>query len=357
MKKVYKKKDKEYQEWYKNFIERFNKVLGPYLPSNFDSAKVFRKKIKKIKVKTKKNDKDYFPKSRYDPWTRAIEINYDIHSNSHVKIHETMHGMSTVEKRRRIFLDIHKLIFRKYNDFMLEEGLTEYLTKLFEGNSRFVNVFDSPYTNEAILSSLLFKIIDPKIIMAFYFKNDKRFIDEINKVFPGGYYELLKIYRDCTFPQNLQFSEPSYSKKDNMINTNVMFETFKKVKMLPPDSLENFKKNVDLIIYFYKGDFYSIAHKIFENEAKLKRSAGEEIAISQRRLDCDKDRLKKNFRNFINTVLRPEWEKLGNNDEHLFEEILTQAIKGRLAPNTFDLISEQGILNLTEQEEQTSKSN
>lgn len=350
MKEVYRKRNKEYIEWRSSFVEQFSKTFFGILP-NFNAEKKFDKNIKKIKVAKKGN---YKPSSYI---SKTLIINADISKNKHTIIHESMHAMSMVDKRRNFFATFQALLFRKHNDYMLEEGLTEYLCYCFEQREHAVNAILSVYGTQARLTSLLFKIFDSKVILDYYFNNNKAFINELNKHFPGGYFELIKMYREHKFSDNF-FTETFCDKKSNNGEikrefSNAMFETFKKQKTGPNNSIEDFKKNASLIFYFFREGLYAIKYEIERMEVFKKNATEEEKLNSQNTISFKYQNIKRQLSQFKNQVLKPEWIQLGINDDKLFDDIVTELLKKEFDATTIENMEIHDILAKSFEEEKT----
>lgn len=237
----------------------------------------------------------------------------------HIFLHESLHAISAQHIRRSIPQTIKKIIIPSKSDFEVEEGMTEYYTTCMEKNQNILLVNSlSKYRERAIAIDLLTQITDPKEMMQFYLKNDQKYIKTINKKIPRGYSKLKKIlYEMEAIGMNSGFD------KRNFQILSPVREMLTKTLLKPTDSLETFKKNVEILLTIYSQEINATSYLMYKNNQFLKKEKNEEERkILTESINRDKEKF-----NVIKDILKIEWNKLSISDETLFNEIVMTKIK------------------------------
>lgn len=308
-KQTYKKNSPKYKEFCHLFCTKFAETLGEISNMTYnDVQQLFEKKIKKICIGGSQ--------SYYDPATKVVNLSYNI---DHCFIHEALHGISAMNKRRNIFRTGFGL---NTSDFNFEEGMTDFYTCcMLKKENKITSTYTpiAAYQIYATAISLLNKLSDPKQMINFYLNNDKTFIKHLNTLDHNAYSKTKKILN--SIPR--QISYRGFDKR-NLEALDYFYRLIKAKKLTPVSTIDDFKNNVDALLEIYEQELIILSEEIYINNGKLKNIDNPDVRT--RFANDFIKRLGNQFFDVFKNIVHDQWTPLNIDNEALFSQIIMDKI-------------------------------
>jgi len=246
--------------------------------------------------------------------------------------HELFHALSAkaTAKRETIFkiIAIVYLGQKQLSTRELEEGITEYLTGCITDEA-YKNVGFAYQTEKNVVDKLA-KIYGNRVILDYYLGFNNNLIELINRDSPKKFKRLNQMLQKAAttgdIPNN--FEGIKYpGKRNEMLEDSLIFELFSKEKLKTVNTVDDFVHNLHELFNFYESDLYRLCYSINEEESAIQQLT--ENGDKDNLLMLHQSNLNKKLQEFqkFDTIIRLEWQKLGIDDETLYNNLLLDEIE------------------------------
>jgi len=323
---TYNQNTKEYNDMINSFLDKFIKTFPNYQKKE-ELKTILMKNLKKIK-KLKKGMSIKMPilgyvNGLYHRWFKTMI--YTENEEETIE-HELFHALSSKATSKRISLSkIIAIIYlgqKQLDERNFEEGMTEYLTgcitsKEYQNASLNLEV-------EKNLVNKLAKIYGDELILDYYLGYNKKLIELINRDNPNNFKMINMILNNIEDTVFDEFSGIKYQdKKGTEQESSLIYELFSKEKLIPIQTIDDFKHNLHELFNFYEVDLYRLCYNINDLENRIENNKDQNMqGFLQNELNCHLEKFKK-----FNSIIRKEWNKLAINNETKYNELLLLEIE------------------------------
>lgn len=318
----YKRNYKEYDEILNSFLDEFEETFGKIYERNelYDELRKNIKVIKKLrgnKPSIKIPFKGY-ARGCYNPISKKLLI---VDEKDKTTNHEIFHALARdIWLKRRKFFDS---FFKTKDDEGLEEGITEHLATEMSDD---IVVRNCPleYKLETSTFKYLSRIYGNKMILDYYLGKNNGLIEKINRHNKNNFDNIKYVLRRmhfnfrgeklCNFKNN-PFENIYYDDNGNKKEFKILFDLFCKEKLIKVNTIDDFVHNDKEIFNYYKSDIIESCYRFKEWTTK-----------DEKHEKYLKDKFNDEFEK-LDMVLRREWNKLGTDDEVLYNRLIIEQIE------------------------------
>ena len=287
---TYNQNTKEYNDMINSFLDKFIKTFPNYQKKE-ELKTILMKNLKKIK-KLKKGMSIKMPilgyvNGLYHRWFKTMI--YTENEQETIE-HELFHALSAKATSKRTSLSkIIAIIYlgqKQLDERNFEEGMTEYLTgcitsEIYKNASNTLEV-------EKNLINKLSKIYGDKLILDYYLGHNKKLIELINRDNPNNFKMINMILNNIEDTVFDEFSGIKYQdKKGTEQESSLIYELFSKEKLIPIQTIDDFKHNLHELFNFYEVDLYRLCYNINDLENRIENNKDQNMqGFLQNELNC-----------------------------------------------------------------------
>lgn len=323
--KKYNQSTIEYQKLLNLFMSKFDNYFGEGSTQKYDIEALFLENLKAIKKYPGISFKKFpygFLSGLYISATKTLEYTEEDEATI---IHELFHALThkAFKKRESFFKFILSLCNKKFDVRAFEEGMTEYFACCLMGehykNYRF------SYAQETNIIYKLAKIYGDIVVLEYFLGLNDNLSRLINNTEESSFSRILLLTSYVGTNEEVlnAFEFPCYYKENKKVSDDLLFRLFSKKILRKVETVDDFAFNMKSLFSYYESDIYKVVVDISSEEEREEKDTNKNhVAMYQNAITNHAQ----NFRVFYQ-ILRTEWNKLGINDDEMFNNLVLRQIE------------------------------